>query len=196
VREGDLALFGTSADPPTQGHRTLLAGLAGHYPLVVTWASDNPLKRHAAPLTVRRALLQAVVDGLALPGLRLDQRLSHRYTLTSLEQASVLYPDHRLVVVVGSDLLPQIPGWHAAAELLRQCRLAVVPRQGFPVTEEAVARLEALGGTVEPLPLTIPDAASSRVRAHPDPELVPPELRATLQERNLYGFGARPGRRR
>ena len=41
---GAVALFGTSADPPTMGHRALLLGLRRLYPLVATWASDNPLK--------------------------------------------------------------------------------------------------------------------------------------------------------
>ena len=60
-----LALFGTSADPPTAGHRALLAGLAQHYGQVATWASDNPGKRHGAPLVLRARLLSALVQGLA-----------------------------------------------------------------------------------------------------------------------------------
>ena len=54
-----LALFGTSADPPSTGHRALLEGLLDHYPQVVTWASSNPFKQHGAPLGLRAALLQA-----------------------------------------------------------------------------------------------------------------------------------------
>jgi len=61
-----LALLGTSADPPTEGHRALLAGLAEHYGQVVTWASDNPLKQHGAPLAVRAQLLEALVQGTSL----------------------------------------------------------------------------------------------------------------------------------
>ena len=57
-----LALFGTSADPPTPGHRALLAGLARRYGHVATGASDNPCKQHGAPLTRRADLLQAVAD--------------------------------------------------------------------------------------------------------------------------------------
>ena len=36
-----IALFGTSADPPSTGHRALLEGLLDHYPQVVTWASTG-----------------------------------------------------------------------------------------------------------------------------------------------------------
>ena len=59
-----LALFGTSADPPTVGHRAVLAGLMQLFPRVCTWASDNPFKQHGAPLGVRAALLGAVVNSL------------------------------------------------------------------------------------------------------------------------------------
>ena len=75
-----VALFGTSADPPTVGHRAVLAGLLELYPLVCTWASNNPFKQHGAPLEVRAALLAAVVDELSLhhpPGqLQLRQELN------------------------------------------------------------------------------------------------------------------------
>ena len=58
-----VALLGTSADPPSNGHRSLLSKLAEHFPCVATWASDNPLKEHAAPLHLRVALLEALVEG-------------------------------------------------------------------------------------------------------------------------------------
>ncbi len=40
--QGTIALFGTSADPPTCGHQALLEGLVAMFPKVATWASDNP----------------------------------------------------------------------------------------------------------------------------------------------------------
>ena len=52
-----IALLGTSADPPTRGHQVLLEGLLNRYGQVATWASDNPLKQHDAPLELRAMLL-------------------------------------------------------------------------------------------------------------------------------------------
>ena len=44
-----IALFGTSADPPTAAHQTILQCLADHYDQVAVWASDNPLKKKTNP---------------------------------------------------------------------------------------------------------------------------------------------------
>ena len=189
-----LALLGTSADPPTEGHRALLAGLAEHYGQVVTWASDNPLKQHGAPLAVRAQLLAALVQDLADPRIRHRQALSSPRAIDTVTRAAELWPSHALVFVVGGDLAAQVPSWYRAEELLQRCRLAVVPRQGFPLDPKALATIEALGGQPEVVHLPVPASASSAIRRHPSPEQVPAALWAELVKHNLYGLGQEPSR--
>ena len=184
-----LALFGTSADPPTAGHRALLQGLARTYGQVATWASDNPFKQHGASLQQRADLLQRLVDDLADPRIALHQELSNPRALTTLERAAALWPDRELVFVVGGDLAPQVPRWYRATELLRRCRLAVVPRQGVPLQPEALDSLRQLGGRPELLELPVPGTASSAVRAQPDPQQLPAAVWEELVKHNLYGLG-------
>jgi nicotinate-nucleotide adenylyltransferase len=184
-----LALFGTSADPPTAGHRALLKGLAQHYGQVATWASDNPLKRHGAPLALRAQLLQALVNDLADPRVELVQGLSSPRSLETLEQAEARWPQRPLVFVVGGDLAEQVPRWYRAAELLQRCRLAVVPRQGYRFDPVCLEPLRQLGGSPELLNLPVPATASSAIRQQPSPELVPPVLWEELVKHNLYGLG-------
>jgi nicotinate-nucleotide adenylyltransferase len=189
-----IALFGTSADPPTVGHRAVLEGLIELYPLVCTWASENPFKQHGAPLEVRAALLGAVVQELSAKhppnSLQLRQDFSASRAINSLEIARAQFPSHEAVMVVGSDLLAQIPSWYAVEKWLPQCQLAVVPRCGWPVLAGQLAPLEKLGAKLSHLPLQIPESASSSVRRHPNPELVPAALLPQLVEQNLYGFTA------
>lgn len=184
----EVALFGTSADPPSLGHRALLEGLARRYPLVATWASDNPYKRHGAPLAVRAALLRSLVDGLGNPHVQVDQGLSSPRAIESLAAARRRWPSAPFVYVVGSDLVGQIPRWFDAAGILRSCRLAVVPRVGWPLAPEQLEALEGLGASIELLPLQIPATASSEFRRHPNPELVPADLWPVLVQQNLYGL--------
>lgn len=186
--EAAVALFGTSADPPTLGHRALLEGLLQLYPHVATWASDNPLKQHTAPLELRTTLLRALVAAIDDPRLSLEQDLSSPWAIETLERARLRWPGRPLVFVVGSDLVPQLPRWKRAAEILRGCRLAIAPRAGWPLQPDDLQRLEALGGRPELLPLRIPATASSRLRQRPDPGQLPPELRPILLQDNPYGF--------
>jgi nicotinate-nucleotide adenylyltransferase len=184
-----LALLGTSADPPTAGHRALLAGLADSYGRVATWASDNPLKRHGASLEQRARLLGLLVQELADPRIRLQQELSSPRALETLNRAARLWPEQDLVFVVGSDLLEQLPRWYRADELLQSCRLAVVPRRGFTLDPQALEVLRRLGGHPELLDLPVPATASSAVRSRQTAEQVPPAVWTELVEHNLYGFG-------
>ncbi len=187
-----IALLGTSADPPTRGHQALLEGLLAHFPLVATWASDNPIKQHGAPLAQRTALLAALVRAIANPHLELVQELSSPWAITTLRRAAQRWPGAELVFVVGSDLAGQIPRWIEAEAVLRSCRLAVVPRHGWPLDPATLTGLEQLGGRVETLPLQIPATASSTIRHQPRPDQVPAAVWPVLLEHNLYGLTARP----
>jgi nicotinate-nucleotide adenylyltransferase len=201
-----IALLGTSADPPTCGHRALLEGLLSLYPLVATWASDNPLKQHGAPLQIRVQLLAALVAAIANPRLSLEQRLSSPWSIETLDRAAQRWPDHERVFVVGSDLLPQIPHWRQADQLLANVRLAVAPRQGWPLQQPDLERLRQAGATIELLPLQIPASASRLVRqaplgqapegqtprGQPDLSLVPAELLPLLYRHGLYGLAQPP----
>jgi nicotinate-nucleotide adenylyltransferase len=201
-----IALLGTSADPPTCGHRALLEGLLTLYPLVATWASDNPLKQHGAPLEIRVQLLAALVAAIANPRLSLEQQLSSPWSIETLERAAQRWPDHELVFVVGSDLLHQIPNWRQADQLLANVRLAVAPRQGWPLQQLDLERLRQAGAKIELLPLQIPASASRLVRqaplgqapggqapgGQPDLSLVPAELLPLLYRHGLYGLAQPP----
>jgi nicotinate-nucleotide adenylyltransferase len=189
-----VALFGTSADPPTEGHRVLLEGLLQRYPQVAAWASDNPMKQHGQPLAMRMALLEALIAAIGDPRLSLEASLSSPWAIETLERARRRWPDQELVFVVGSDLVAQIPRWRQARAVLEGCRLAIAPRQGWPLQEGELAGLEALGGRAEILTdLEVPGTASSHVRqGAPALGEVPAALRSLLLEHNLYGLAGPP----
>jgi nicotinate-nucleotide adenylyltransferase len=187
-----IALFGTSADPPTHGHRALLEGLLALFPQVATWASDNPLKRHRAPLSARTALLRALVGAIGNPRLQVVQELSSPWAMETLARARQHWSHTEPVFVIGSDLLPQIPRWRQAEAWLPGCRLAVAPRRGWPVAPKDLRELERRGALVEVLPLEIPASASSDLRDRlskgPAAAELPEELWPVLLQHNLYGL--------
>ena len=187
-----IALLGTSADPPTRGHQVLLEGLLNRYGQVATWASDNPLKQHGAPLELRALLLGQLVQQLQNQRqdqrLQLAQQLSSPYSLITLERAAREWPDRELVFVVGSDLAGQIPRWKQSACWLPQCRLAIAPRQGWPLEQAHLQALHEMGGRVELLDLEVPATASSQLRRQPEAAQIPESVWPLLLQHNLYGL--------
>ena len=183
-----IALLGTSADPPTCGHQALLEGLLGLYPHVATWASDNPQKQHGAPLALRAQLLQALVEEINDPRLQQDQTLSHPFTIRTIERATARWPEAELVFVVGSDLAALIPGWKSSAQWLKRCRLAIAPRQGWPLSEQALEDLKQLGARIDLLELQVPASASSALRRSPQQQQIPAPVWMLLLQHNLYGL--------
>ena len=183
-----IALLGTSADPPTCGHQALLEGLLKLYPRVATWASDNPKKQHGAPLPLRAQLLQALVGQINHPGLEQVQALSDPFTIRTLERARAQWPQAQLVFVVGSDLAEQIPSWKQSEQWLPLCRLAIAPRQGWPLSSAALTQLQHLGAELDLLDLMVPASASSALRSAPQQNQLPAAVWPLLLEHNLYGL--------
>tara|TARA_Y100001968_G_scaffold20272_1_gene15977 strand:- start:841 stop:1428 length:588 start_codon:yes stop_codon:yes gene_type:complete len=183
-----IALFGTSADPPTLGHETLLSELTKIFPKVITWASDNPDKKHQIPLLKRTELLSILVKKISHPKLELVQDLSSPRTIHTLKKALQLWPEANFSFVIGSDLTVQIPKWLNARSVLNKASIAIAIRDGWPINDKQLEEIKRLGGEVELLPFKVPGSSSSNFREKPQEALVPSELIPTLLEENLYGF--------
>ena len=183
-----IALLGTSADPPTCGHQMLLEGLIGLFPKVITWASDNPVKRHQIPLEKRYQLLNKLVQEIANPKLEIIQELSSPWTITTLEKARQLWPMDKLTFVIGSDLTKEIVNWLNTRDILKKASIGIVPREGWPIEKKRIKELEDLGGKVYLLPLKIPASSSSNFRKSQEISEIPHALLSLMIEEKLYGL--------
>ncbi len=183
-----IALFGTSADPPTLGHQALLSELTKVFPKVITWASDNPEKKHHIPLLKRTQLLRILVKKISHPKLELVQELSSPRTIHTLQKAFQIWPEASFSFVIGSDLAVQIPKWLHAKSVLNKAKIAIAIRDGWPISNKQLEEIKKLGGDFELLPFKIPESSSSKFREKPQESLVPSEIIPTLLEENLYGF--------
>lgn len=183
-----IALFGTSADPPTEGHRLILTWLAQQFDRVAVWVADNPFKSHHATLAERTTMLRLLIE--SSPVLRsrvvLDPQLSHSRTLFTVQRARERWPEAEFSLVIGSDLLTQLPTWYRAAELLSQVKVLVIPRPGYAITSDGLERLRQMGTEV-----TIADwqglpVSSSRYRQEQDMGVLPPPVQAYIHQQQLY----------
>ena len=183
-----IALFGTSADPPTLGHEALLGELTNIFPKVITWASDNPDKKHQIPLLKRTQLLRILVKKISHPKLELVQELSSPRTINTLKKAFQLWPEASFSFVIGSDLAVQVPKWLNAKSILNKATIAIAMRDGWPISDNQLEDITNLGGEIDLLPFNIPESSSSKFRERPQEVLVPKELVPLLLEENLYGI--------
>ena len=183
-----IALFGTSADPPTLGHEALLGELTNIFPKVITWASDNPDKKHQIPLLKRTQLLRILVKKISHPKLELVQELSSPRTINTLKKAFQLWPEASFSFVIGSDLAVQVPKWLNAKSILNKATIAIAMRDGWPISDSQLEDIKNLGGEIDLLPFNIPESSSSKFREKPQEVLVPKELVPLLLEENLYGI--------
>ena len=183
-----IALFGTSADPPTLGHQALLKELTKIFPKVITRASDNPDKKHQIPLVKRTQLLRILVKKISHPKLELVQELSNPRTIHTLKKAFQLWPEASFSFVIGSDLVIQVPKWLNAKSVLKKATIAIAMRDGWPINANQLEEIKNLGGEIDLLPFKIPKSSSSKFRDRPQKDLIPQELVPFLLEQNLYGL--------
>jgi nicotinate-nucleotide adenylyltransferase len=186
-----IALFGTSADPPTIGHQTILHWLSQHYDRVVVWASDNPFKPDQTPLQYRSEMLQLAINDLELKNASVHPELSDRYTLNTVNKAREQWGNNieliALSLVIGADILPQIASWYRIKELLEQVNVLIVPRVGYEIKQADLTRLNCLGGEYAIANLNVAQASSSAYRTQQDRSLVTPSVRDYIDRWNLYG---------
>ncbi|HYW18544.1 MAG TPA: nicotinate-nucleotide adenylyltransferase [Nodularia sp. (in: cyanobacteria)] len=184
-----IALFGTSADPPTAGHQKILRWLSECYDWVAVWAADNPFKSDQTLLEHRAAMLQLLITDIDTPrrNMALEQDLSSFRTLETLEKAKSRWgEDAEFTLVIGSDLLNQLPRWYRIEDLLQQVQVLVVPRPGYTIDEYSLEGVQNLGGNIAIASLTGIDVSSTAYREHGDTQALTPPIVAYIHQEHLY----------
>jgi nicotinate-nucleotide adenylyltransferase len=189
----DIALFGTSADPPNIAHRAIVQWLSQHFDRVAVWASDNPLKPQQTPIAHRAQMLKLTIESLqkaasdpfAYSNIEVRPDLSSPKALISVERAKMLWSNATFTFVVGSDLIAQMLRWYCAIEFLQQVRVLVIPRPGCLVREADVEPLRKLT-FVEIAPLQMPDVSSTAYRNTKDKMAIDPQVAAYIDREQLY----------
>jgi len=192
-----IALFGTSADPPTAGHQQILNWLSHHFDEVWVWASDNPFKSHQTRLEHRAAMLRLLIEDIDPPrqNIHLRQELSSPKALVTVEQARQQGAEAEFTLVIGSDLVGQLPRWYRADELFRQVKLLVVPRPGYSLEEANLEGLRDLGARVAIADMTGPAVSSTAYREEGDPDILTPPIEEYIHREQLYEWQDAPRKR-
>jgi nicotinate-nucleotide adenylyltransferase len=184
-----IALFGTSADPPTSAHQAILNWLSHHYDCVAVWASDNPFKTHQTPLEHRSKMLRLLIEEIEphRRNISLYQDLSSPRTLETVAHAKHKWGEQvDLTLVIGADLISQMPRWYQIEKLLNQVKLLVVPRPGYEIDRAGLEELRKLGAEVAIAELKAPAVSSTAYRENGDTEAITPPVEDYIHKEQLY----------
>ncbi len=184
-----IALFGTSADPPTAGHQEILGWLSARYDWVAVWAADNPFKSHQTSLEHRAAMLRLLIANMDVPlhNIAVEQELSSWKTLETVEKAKFRWGETvEYTLVIGSDLLSQLSRWYRIEDLLQQVQLLIIPRPGYVIDQSSLEAVQQLKGKTAIASLTGLDVSSTAYREQGDAQALTPPIIAYIHREHLY----------
>ena len=184
--ENRIALFGTSADPPTIGHKKILEELSNIYSCVIAYASDNPKKKHKENIFFRNLLLKSLIKDINNPKIIFNETISSQWAIESIEECKKIYPFSKIDFVVGSDLITEIFSWKNFDKISHTVQLLIIKREGYPIGSKTLKMLKTNKVIFEISSLNIPNISSSMVRLNNNYSDLPKSLIDIVKKNNLY----------
>ena len=181
-----IALFGTSADPPTIGHKKILEELSNIYSCIITYASDNPKKKHKENIFFRNLLLKTLIQDINNPKIIFNKKISSPWAIESIEECKKIYAFNQVDFVIGSDLITDIFSWKNFDRIINEVKLLVINREGYPIESNTLKMLETKKVIFEISSLNIPNISSSMVRLYNNYSDLPKSLIDLVKKNNLY----------
>lgn len=185
------AIFGGSFNPPHVGH--VLAGAwvlstQDVDELVVVPALEHAFGKELAPYAHRRRMTELAFGGLRRARVSdVEARMGRpSYTVRTLERLRAEHPSVELRLVIGSDLVDQLPSWKEGHRIPALAAPLVVGRAGHHDPSDGAADV------------LMPEVSSTEIRrrlaaGEPADALVPRAVLAHVDRYGLYGLAGIPG---
>lgn len=184
--EKSIALFGTSADPPTIGHKKILEELSKIYAFTISYVSNNPKKKHIEDISIRSHLLKTLIDDLDNPKILFNQKISSQWAVESIKKCKEIYKFNNLDFVIGSDLIKDIFYWKNFDKIILEVSFFIILREGYPVESNTLKMLETYGVKFKISTIKTPNISSSKFRLNFNCSNLPSSLIDIVKKNNLY----------
>ena len=184
--EKSIALFGTSADPPTIGHKKILEELSKIYAFTISYVSNNPQKKHIEDISIRSHLLKTLIDDLDNPKILFNQKISSQWAVESIKKCKEIYKFNNLDFVIGSDLIKDIFYWKNFDKITDEVSFLVILREGYPVESNTLKMLETYKVKFKISTIKTPNISSSKFRLNFNCSNLPSSLIDIVKKNNLY----------
>ena len=181
-----IALFGTSADPPTIGHKKILEELSKIYAFTISYVSNNPKKKHIEDISIRSHLLKTLIDDLDNPKILFNQKISSQWAVESIKKCKEIYKFNNLDFVIGSDLIKDIFYWKNFDKIILEVSFFIILREGYPVELNTLKMLETFKVKFKISNIKTPNISSSNLRLNFNCSNLPSSLIDIVKRNNLY----------
>ena len=183
-----IALFGTSADPPTIGHKKILEELSRIYDFTISYVSNNPKKKHIEDISIRSHLLNTLIEDLDNPKILFNQSVSSQWAVESIKKCKSMYGLNNLDFVIGSDLIQDIFCWKNFEKIIKEVSFFIILREGYPVESNTLKMLETYNVKFKISSIKIPNISSSKFRLNFNYSNLPSSLIDFVKKNNLYEY--------
>ena len=186
--EKSIALFGTSADPPTIGHEKILEGLSKIYAHTICYVSNNPKKKHKEDIAIRSQLLKTLIEDLDDCKILFDQSVTSKWAVESIKKCKKIYEIDNLDFVIGSDLIQDVFCWKNFEKIIKEVSFFIILREGYPVESNTLKMLETYNVKFKISSIKIPNISSSKFRLNFNYSNLPSSLIDFVKKNNLYEY--------
>ena len=182
----NIALFGTSADPPTIGHKKILEELSRIYDFTISYVSNNPKKKHIEDISIRSHLLKTLIEDLDNPKILFNQSVSSQWAVESIKKCKEIYEFNNLDFVIGSDLIKDMFYWKNFDKIILEVSFFIILREGYPVESNTLKMLETYKVKFKISTIKTPNISSSKFRLNFNCSNLPSSLIDIVKSNNLY----------
>ncbi|WP_437680444.1 nicotinate (nicotinamide) nucleotide adenylyltransferase [Sorangium sp. So ce131] len=166
-----VAVFGGSFNPPHVAHvlaATYALSVAPIDEVLVVPVFRHPFSKELAPFEHRLAMCELALGWLPRVSVSAVERDlgGESLTLRTLEHLAAAHPDWAMRLLVGADVLPDLPRWHRFDRIEQLAPPIVLGRSGFAASP-ADHPGEAAGGPRSPLcpaEVLLPQISSTEIR--------------------------------
>lgn len=138
---GRVAILGGTFNPPHVGHALLAHAMLATEGIDQLWVVpvfEHPFGKDSADFDARMQMCERAFARLgdAVKVVPVERDLPKpSFTVQTLSALRAVRPGIELTLVIGSDIVPELPQWRDPEQLPHLSRVLVVPRQGAPQIE-------------------------------------------------------------
>lgn len=201
MAQARIGILGGTFDPIHTGHLALAEAVYQRLKLdtvifIPACLPPHKLGQHYAPANDRLAMTELAVEDIGhfeVSDMEI-RRSGISYTIDTIRELRVLYPEEELYFIIGADSVAQLYTWHYIQEMLYMAVFVGAGRPGYAGVMDEVQRTLGPEAVERIMLLDTPeiDVSSTEIRKRIAAQeslagLVPPAVEKYIYEHDLYG---------